>query len=118
MKRRESRAMPRYEYRCRRCARVTALWEEAGKRKYFWQRRCEHCRSWRLTRIYSPCAVSVSRSCPEIMNEISRLGPVNFVPSSPRPPGPPPGGCPYCSPPPPAAGTGQGGTSDLRGSGR
>ncbi|MCX6354669.1 MAG: zinc ribbon domain-containing protein [Candidatus Aureabacteria bacterium] len=86
--------MPIYEYQCRRCGKLTSLMEKAG-RWSFWGRKCSFCGSRRLNKIYSTFSTSRKQSMSDLMGEMRRLGPVNFVPSPPRPMGPPPGGCPY-----------------------
>ncbi len=87
--------MPIYEYECKKCGKVTPLLEKIGKWN-FWRRKCSSCGSRRLERIYSGFSTSKKQSMAELVDEMKRLGPVNFVP---RPPGygqgPPPGGCPY-----------------------
>jgi len=86
--------MPIYEYRCRKCGAVTALMEKAGAWG-FWRRRCSACGGRRLTRLYSTFSTVRRQSMGDLINEMRRLGPVNFIPAPPRPIGPPPGGCPF-----------------------
>jgi putative FmdB family regulatory protein len=85
--------MPIYEYRCARCGGVTAIIEKRGGWK-FWRRRCDACGSMRVRRIYSVFSTAKRQSMGEMIDEMRRLGPVNFVPAPP-PHAPPPGGCPY-----------------------
>jgi hypothetical protein len=61
----------------------------------FWRRKCSSCGSRRLSKIYSKFSTSKKQSMTDLVGEMRRLGPVNFVPSPPQPMGPPPGGCPY-----------------------
>lgn len=87
--------MPLYEYKCQNCGNVNAFFEkvEVG----FWERlkrRCSKCGSRKLEKVFSSFAVSKKESTTDMLNEISKMGPVNFVPDY-RPQGPPPGGCPY-----------------------
>ena len=87
--------MPIFEYKCGKCGKRTQLLEKTGARAWFsFGRRCRYCGSRRLKRIYSAFATRRNESMPDLLNEMSRMGPVNFVP---RPPvtGPPPGGCPF-----------------------
>jgi putative FmdB family regulatory protein len=86
--------MPIYEYHCRRCGKVTALMEKMDA-WYFWRRRCASCGSRRLNKVFSKFSTAKKQSMSDMISEMRRLGPVNFVPSPPRPLGPPPGGCPY-----------------------
>lgn len=92
--------MPIFEYLCARCGRVTPLLEKRGAWN-FWRRKCAQCGSRRVRRIYSTFSTAKRQSMGEMIDEMRRLGPVNFVPAPPPSlQGPPPGGCPY------AAGTG------------
>ncbi|MCX6358117.1 MAG: hypothetical protein NT045_09660 [Candidatus Aureabacteria bacterium] len=90
--------MPIFEYCCQRCLEVTPVLERLGSWA-FWRRKCRRCGSRRLKRVYSTFATKRSRSMADLMGEMRRLGPVNFVPAPPRPAGPPPGGCPYAASP-------------------
>jgi len=60
-------------------------------------RKCRQCGRRTTRRIVSPFSSTVQRSHTETLNDLQRMGNVNFAPS--RPPawghGPPPGGCPY-----------------------
>jgi putative FmdB family regulatory protein len=90
--------MPIFEYKCAKCGAVTALLENR-KKWNFWRRKCSRCGSKRLKRIFSPFATAKKQSMADLVGEMKRLGPVNFVPSPPPAmQGPPPGGCPYCQP--------------------
>jgi hypothetical protein len=62
---------------------------------YFWRRRCASCGSRRLNKVFSKFSTAKKQSMSDLISEMRRLGPVNFVPSPPRPLGPPPGGCPF-----------------------
>ena len=56
------------------------------------------CGSRRLRRAYSTFSTSKKQSMGELLNEMRRMGPVNFVPAPPPGlQGPPPGGCPYAA---------------------
>jgi len=94
--------MPIYEYECKKCQKVTSILERHIK-KPFWSKlfkkpklRCENCGSKELTRILSTFSVDGRQSMSDSLNEISKMGNVNFVPQQ-RPMGPPPGGCPYAN---------------------
>jgi len=89
--------MALYEYKCEKCGRMTTFLEKASAKDSFFsrlKRRCKNCGSRKLTRIFSAFAAHKKESTADMLNEISRMGPVNFVPDY-RPAGPPPGGCPY-----------------------
>jgi len=89
-----------YEYRCGKCGKVTAFFEKAQNKDSLFvrlKRRCKNCGSRELSRIFSNFTAIKQESSTDMLNEISRMGPVNFVPDY-RPQGPPPGGCPYAQP--------------------
>lgn len=91
--------MPFYEYRCLNCGKIVTIYKKSVLEKegfiLRWKRyRCNFCGSRNLGRIYSGFSVSKKESTVEILNELSRMGPINFVPDY-RPKSPPPGGCPY-----------------------
>lgn len=89
--------MPIYEYSCARCGKVTALLERRGAWN-LWRRRCASCGSRRLRRVYSTFSTAKKQSMGDLLNEMRRMGPVNFVPAPPSGlQGPPPGGCPYAA---------------------
>lgn len=89
--------MPIFEYLCARCGRVTPLLEKRGGWS-FWRRKCAQCGSRRVRRIYSTFSTAKRQSMGEMIDEMRRLGPVNFVPAPPLSlQGPPPGGCPYAA---------------------
>ncbi|MGD9015214.1 MAG: zinc ribbon domain-containing protein [Candidatus Omnitrophota bacterium] len=86
-----------YEYKCQKCSKVTTLFEKAQDKDGLFvrlKRRCTNCGSRKLSRIFSNFTAIKQESSADMLNEMSRLGPVNFVPDY-RPKGPPPGGCPY-----------------------
>ncbi len=91
--------MPVYEYRCEECGKVTSFVEKMFERPRLFARRkrCEHCRSKRLTKILSGFGMSVERTQNEMLNELKSMGNVSFSRQAPnaQPSGPPPGGCPY-----------------------
>lgn len=88
--------MPIHEYKCRKCGAVSEYLEEQGE-WHLLPRKCRQCGRRKTTRIVSRFSASVKRSRTETLNELKRMGNVNFVPG--KPPawgrGPPPGGCPY-----------------------
>ncbi len=90
--------MPLYEYRCLKCNKINTFLERASQKKFLWFSRdknvCSQCGSKKLERIISSFAVSAKQSYPDMLNDISKMGPVQFVPDY-RMPEPPPGGCPY-----------------------
>ncbi len=66
----------------------------------FFKRKCEKCGSRRLNKVLSTFAPNCVKSNADTMNELSRMGNINFVPQSPGMgghQGPPPGGCPYAN---------------------
>lgn len=95
--------MPIYEYKCRRCSKISRFFEKMNEVDkipvFFWKKKkCSHCGSRNLERVYSSFFAKKTQSMADTLNEMSKLGPVNFVPRPPTMPGPPPGGCPYCQP--------------------
>ncbi|MCM8784158.1 MAG: zinc ribbon domain-containing protein [Candidatus Omnitrophica bacterium] len=91
--------MPFYEYRCLNCGKITTLYKKSAFEKegfFLWWKtyRCNFCRSRKLEKVYSSFSVSKRESTMEVLNELQRMGPINFVPDY-SPKGPPPGGCPY-----------------------
>ncbi len=87
--------MPIYEYECRKCGGKTQFLEKRSSRRWLsFGRRCGGCGSRKLQRVYSAFATRRNESMGELLNEMSRMGSVNFVPRSPTT-GPPPGGCPF-----------------------
>ncbi|MFH1776383.1 MAG: zinc ribbon domain-containing protein [Candidatus Omnitrophota bacterium] len=89
--------MPLYEYQCKKCDHTfTRLVKKS--RLDFWKRLClccPQCKSKQVSRKFSSFTVSSTQSRADTLNELSKLGPVNFVPQYPGINGPPPGGCPY-----------------------
>jgi hypothetical protein len=62
------------------------------------KRKCEECGSRRLSKVLSTFSPNLVKSTADTMNEMSKMGNINFVPQSPAVggyQGPPPGGCPY-----------------------
>lgn len=90
--------MPFYEYKCEKCGKVNTFLEKLSERQSFWKRwkekRCSNCGSRNLAKLISSFSVQSKKSSPEMLNELSKMGPVKFVPDY-RMPGPPLGGCPY-----------------------
>jgi predicted nucleic acid-binding Zn ribbon protein len=91
--------MPLFEYRCQDCNQINTFLEKSNPTPGFllWLRprkRCKGCGSKKLTKVFSSFAVSSKQSTADMLNDISKMGPVQFVPDY-RRPGPPPGGCPY-----------------------
>ena len=93
--------MPIYEYECKMCGYVTSFFEKARQRlSNFFKRKCEKCGSRRLNKILSTFTPNAVKSNADTMNELSKMGNINFVPRSPGMGGhhgPPPGGCPYAN---------------------
>lgn len=90
--------MPLYEYRCLKCNKINTFLEKTQQKKLLWfsrdKKACTYCGSKKLEKIISNFAVSAKQGYADMLNDISKMGPVNFVPDY-RMPGPPPGGCPY-----------------------
>lgn len=92
--------MPIYEYRCSSCGEKNSFFEKRiGEKKFFWdkwfdKKRCKKCNSKKLERILSCASVHKTQTTAEMLNDLSKIAPINFVPDT-RIPGPPPGGCPY-----------------------
>lgn len=93
--------MPIYEYECKKCGYVTSFMEKARQRlSNFFKRKCEKCGSRRLNKILSTFTPNAVKSNADTMNELSKMGNINFIPRSPGMGGhhgPPPGGCPYAN---------------------
>ncbi len=90
--------MPIYEFECKKCKKTSSFIEKINeKRSWFHPRKCEHCGSRKLKRVLSNCSASFSRTQAETLNELSKMGNINFVPQSPGAGSPPPGGCPYAN---------------------
>ena len=92
--------MPVYEYECQKCGRRSTFMEPMFEQPSLFRRkkRCPHCGSKKLVRVYSSFGISVSRSTAEMLHELKQHAKIQFVPPPPKPPwgdGPPPGGCPY-----------------------
>lgn len=94
--------MPIYEFECKKCGFITSFLEkvvEVGLFRFF-KRKCEKCGSRKLKKIFSTFSPNSVKSEADTMNELSRMGNINFVPQSPsmgNHHGPPPGGCPYAN---------------------
>jgi len=91
--------MPFYDYRCLNCGKINTFYKKkASDKEGFFLRfrkyRCNFCGSRKLERVYSSFSVSKKESTMDMLNELSKMAPINFVPDY-RPKGPPPGGCPY-----------------------
>ncbi|MFH1338789.1 MAG: FmdB family zinc ribbon protein [Candidatus Omnitrophota bacterium] len=89
--------MALYEYKCDKCGKTTTFREKPSAKDSFFsrlRRRCGNCGSRKISRVFSAFATHKKESTADTLNELSRMGPVNFVPDY-RPSGPPPGGCPY-----------------------
>jgi len=93
--------MPIYEYECKKCGYVTSFMEKARQRiSNFFKRKCEKCGSRKLSKVLSRFTSNCVKSNADTMNELSKMGNINFVPQSPGMgghQGPPPGGCPYAN---------------------
>lgn len=91
--------MPIYEYECKKCGCVSSFIEKPDKKiSNFLTRKCEKCGSRRLNKVLSTFSSNVVKSNADTMNDLSKMGDINFVPQSPGMGGhrgPPPGGCPY-----------------------
>jgi putative FmdB family regulatory protein len=88
--------LPIYEYECKRCGTINSFFEKVNERRHFWNRhRCQNCGGRRLKRILSTFSAHRSLSTTDMLNDLSKMGQINFVPRYPGYDGPPPGGCPY-----------------------
>ena len=64
----------------------------------FFKRKCEKCGSRKLSKVLSIFTPNAVKSNADTMNDLSKMGNINFVPQSSGMGGnhgPPPGGCPY-----------------------
>lgn len=89
--------MALYEYKCEKCGKITTFFEKISEKDSLFtrlRRKCKNCGSRKLVRIFSTFSAVKHESTADMLNDISKMGPVNFVPDY-RPLGPPPGGCPY-----------------------
>ncbi|MCX5859313.1 MAG: hypothetical protein NT056_05400 [Proteobacteria bacterium] len=89
--------MPIYEFKCKKCGEITSFVEKVDEIKFF-GRRCQKCRSRRLTRVMSAFSTQKKESMSDLVNKMRQVGNVQFMPQSPGMTGPPPGGCPYAQP--------------------
>ena len=91
--------MPIYEYECNKCGVLNSFIEKTKNRlQNYLKRKCEKCGSRRLNKVLSIFTPNSSKSNADTMNEMAKMGNINFVPQSPGmggTQGPPPGGCPY-----------------------
>lgn len=91
--------MPLYEYQCQHCSKTTSFLLKKPA-PGFWERlrlKCGHCKSKKIKRIISSFSVSATQSRADMLNDLSKMGPINFVPQYPGMGGPPGGVCPYAS---------------------
>jgi len=94
--------MPIYEYKCLKCNTINTFLKKSSRKGLFSflllslqnKNSCVNCGSKKLEKIISSFSVSAKQSYSDMLNDVSKMGPVNFVPDQ-RMPGPPPGGCPY-----------------------
>jgi len=91
--------MPFFDYKCLKCGKVNTIYKKSAfeQEGFFARRRiyrCETCGSHKLERVYTSFAVAKKESTADMLNGLSKMAPINFVPDY-RPKGPPPGGCPY-----------------------
>ncbi len=89
--------MPIYEFQCKKCGEITSFVERVDEIKFF-SRRCQKCRSRRLSRVMSAFSTRKQESMSDLVNQMRQVGNVQFVPQQPGMTGPPPGGCPYAQP--------------------
>ena len=91
--------MPIYEYECKKCGHLSSFMENTRQKlSNIFKRKCEKCGSRRLSKVLSTFSPNLVKSTTDTMNEMSKMGNINFVPQSPAVggyQGPPPGGCPY-----------------------
>lgn len=91
--------MPLYEYRCKKCGKISSYIESISQSKSIFRRiffrKCKNCGSRRLEKIISSFSPHRTQTFAEMIDDLSKMANVQFVPQPPRPLGPPPGGCPY-----------------------
>lgn len=92
--------MPLYEYECKICGTVNTFLQQINYKPSWFEKtfkplRCKKCSSKELQKIISSFAVHKTQTYAEMVDDISKIAPVKFVPQAPKPQGPPPGGCPY-----------------------
>lgn len=91
--------MPVYEYQCEKCQHTFTRLQKTPQMG-FWQKlqfKCPQCHSRDIKRKFSSFGVNAKQSRADMLNDLSKMGPINFVPQYPGMNGPPPGGCPYAN---------------------
>lgn len=94
--------MPIFEYECHNCKTINTVFQKNNKKETFWSwsrlfkgysLKCSNCGSKKLSKIFSSFSVETSQSSADMLNNLSKMGQINFVPQNKK--GPPAGGCPY-----------------------
>lgn len=89
--------MPIFDYKCEKCGQLSSFLE--NKKKSFLKKligeKCSHCGHRKLIKQYSPFSTSKTISQNELLNDISKVAPINFVPTPHSTQQSPPNGCPY-----------------------
>jgi len=93
--------MPVYEYRCEACGEKNSFFEPVGGKKisfFAWLlglgKKCKKCGSKKLERIISFISVHKTQTQEEILNDLRKIAPVQFVPDA--RPRVSPENCPNC----------------------
>ena len=93
--------MPVYEYRCESCGEKNSFFEPVGGEKtgFFASllgrgKKCEKCGGKKLERIISSISVHKTQTQAEVINDLRKIAPVQFVPDA--RPRVSPENCPNC----------------------
>lgn len=97
----KDKIMPVYEYRCESCGHKNSFFEPVGGEKksflaalFGGGRKCEKCRGKKLERVISSVSVHKTQTQQEVINDLRKIAPVQFVPD--MRPKISPENCPHC----------------------
>ncbi len=98
--------MPVYEYRCESCGEKNSFFEPVGGEKIGFiasllgkGKKCEKCGGRKLERVISSVSVHRTQTQAEVMDDLRKIAPVQFVPD--MRPKISPENCPNCGEKPP-----------------
>lgn len=112
--------MPVYEYKCESCGHKNGFLEPVGgaKKSFFASilgigaRKCEKCGGKKLERIISSISVHRTQTQAEVMDDLRKIAPVQFVPD--MRPKISPENCPNCHGQPPQSSSAHNSTKQNR----
>lgn len=97
----KDKIMPVYEYRCESCGHKNSFLEPVGgeKTSFFASllgkgKKCEKCSGKKLERVISSVSVHKTQTQQEVINDLRKIAPVQFVPDA--RPRVSPENCPNC----------------------